>query len=44
MKHIERWRAAFAKIVREGGAIVRWDDLFGATWPPAEPPQINGGS
>jgi hypothetical protein len=36
-KDIEHFREAHAKIVREGGAIVRWDDLFDATWPPAKP-------
>ena len=35
---VEDARDAHAKIVRAGGAIVRWDEsLFGATWPPAEP-------
>jgi hypothetical protein len=37
-KDIEHFREAHAKIVREGGAIGRWDDLFDATWPPPEPP------
>ena len=36
-KDIEHFREAHAKIVSEGGAIVRWD-LFDAKWPHAEPP------
>jgi hypothetical protein len=39
VKTVEHARKAHEKIVREGGAVVRWDaSLFEASWPPSDPP------